>query len=166
MSAVNDDQRLWDLYADGQAGMAIGFDSQDPFLGGLLKVKYVSARPRIVVSFSSESQEQGREVAIGIISTKGVEWEYEQEYRVVRASYTAVQNQDTDPRGFPVYLFAFPPSAVQEVILGNRMAKEREEAVVSILAEPRYKHVRLGKVDLSSSVYKLRIRWLGGGTKA
>jgi hypothetical protein len=160
LSAVNDDPRLWGLYADSQAGIAIGFDSDDAFLGRILKVQYVSERPRISVSRAFESKDEQRRVAAAMISTKGRQWEYEQEYRVVRAAQEADQTQDIDGRGFPVYLFGFPPSAISEVIIGNRMVNDGEKHLRSVIAEPRYRHVRIGRVELGGSHFRLEINWL------
>jgi len=80
------------------------------------------------------------------IFTKAVDWQYEQEWRIIT---THIDNGGPGCRTFPKELLT-------EVIFGARVGKEDKEEVVSWLSE-RKTHVRLSQATLGAGSFILNI---------
>lgn len=157
---------MWSHYADTFAGFVISFDESHSFLttrrgdqddiGGLRKVIYSPERPkmRALIDFSDEHLSTA---SAKFFFTKGKEWAYELEWRVMRFLEEA-DKIDPNPDG-DIHLFTLPPAAVTGVILGHRMKPECRSAIIELLKDDeRYGHVSLSETVLSETSYDVEIR--------
>ena len=106
---------MWAHYADSHRGFVVEFDETSPFfdrrvnendeLRHLSKVTYSSRRPSLTLS----EVEDGSAFLM-----KGVEWEYEVEWRMIAPLADASHVVGTGPEA--VHLFSFPAEAVASVI--------------------------------------------------
>jgi hypothetical protein len=88
-SKVHHEPLLWGHYADNHRGIAIGYDVNDDLL---VPVKYRSHRFEIVYNQKSRALENGDKVVDGLISTKYINWQYEEEVRI----YSDLNDRDKD----------------------------------------------------------------------
>jgi hypothetical protein len=126
LSELADHKLMWAHYAERSTGFVVGFDSENPFFqqrrsevdefGYLRKVHYEEKRPN--VDFANTSSLEWFQV-------KAKEWEYEQEWRIVRPLSDASQHFEQKP--FDIFLFAFPPEAVVEIIAGTHTSAETKD---------------------------------------
>lgn len=153
LSKKPNDALLWSHYADGHRGVCLGFSAEilEIRMGGSYgDVNYTTTPPyfekfleltdefgKFCKPWDNEkfSDEQGKEfynkqvtdlLSIGFY-TKSKKWEYEEEFRL-----TSV------PGNHP-----FPPSALQEVILGAKISKKDETTIRNFLINPIYSHVKI-----------------------
>jgi hypothetical protein len=127
-----DNLLMWSHYAASHEGFVIGFDSTHEYFNQresekkefrhLRKVEYRSMRPSMPLAALD---------GIDIFLVKSVDWEYEQEWRIIFPLENAVEVIPTE--SLPVCLFAFPPEAVIEVIFGSRMHETNKSAIRNIL---------------------------------
>jgi DUF2971 family protein len=73
--------------------------------------------------------------------TKGIDWSYEREWRIIERVECASKTVARNP--YPICLFEFPPSALCEVVFGARMPQEARDAVLETLRQPTLHHVRV-----------------------
>lgn len=108
-------------------------ESGESYLGRPLKVVYSSKRP--------ERESLAKVTTVDMLLTKSKDWEYEQEWRVLRFLY---QPNKTIPHSEgDIHLFAFPPACVKGVIFGCRMPVALKKEMTEFLAsDGRYSHVR------------------------
>lgn len=152
LSATAESELMWSHYADSHRGFVIGFNEQhewfdrrrepeDDFFR-LRSIKYVSERPIHPAMIELDAE--------AIFWTKNDPWAYEQEWRMV----VPLEAPDRQPdRVFgegeaAVHLFAFPPDAVQEVVLGCRAPAALRTRLRELLSEQRYAHVQLSQAVL------------------
>jgi Protein of unknown function (DUF2971) len=86
-SKVHYEPLLWGHYADNHMGIALGYDVHDEFL---IPVKYRSQRFEVIYDQRTRSLKNGKAVVDGLISTKYINWQYEQEVRI----YSNLSNRD------------------------------------------------------------------------
>jgi len=113
MSEVRDNIVMWSHYADHHKGLCLGFSTEN---SGLLraaeKVEYKSTLPVLNVLRASREDVNG-----GLVGTKFSAWDYEREWRVVRAA-TAHQR------------YPLPRGTLVEVVFGWRIpAHDRRQIV-------------------------------------
>lgn len=123
---------MWAHYADSHQGFVVEFDSNAPFFDQrkgpddefrhLRKIIYSERRPSLVLS-ETES--------FSPFLTKGLDWSYEAEWRMMVPLSEASRVIGDGPTG--VHLFAFPRTAIRSVILGCRMAETTKRDIASIL---------------------------------
>ncbi len=152
-----DNLLMWSHYASNHEGFVIGFDSTHKYfdqrkstkdeLRHLRKVEYRAKRPNAPLTALD---------GVDVFLVKSKEWEYEQEWRIMRALPDA--DKDIPAKPFSIYLFEFPAAAVTEVILGSRMA-ESNKLVIRTLLESRteYEHVELFNAIPHKKEFRLRI---------
>jgi hypothetical protein len=135
LSNVWNNPLMWAYYADGHKGFVIGFDTKNAalFPEPPRAVAYSRSRPTIGYGKSFDDS----------VYTKARYWEHEREWRAIRVE----EYPD------PIHLVSFPPEAIKEVILGDRMCDSLQDLIATRLRGD-YKHVRL---------YQLvpdKIRWV------
>lgn len=157
---------MWADYGDCHRGFVIEFDSSSTFfspcaargaIGLLAKVVYTAERPAIIAYDPSLRVEEYAERLIrNVLLTKGLDWEYEQEWRMVLPL--------DDPQGFPhtvidrLHLFPLPSTAVTAVILGARAADATACGVRALLSgRPDFSHVELRQARTSHTTYEVVI---------
>lgn len=148
---------MWAHYADSHRGFVVQFDETSPFfdcrvseddeLRHLRRVTYCSKRPSLTLL----EMENGSAFLM-----KGIEWEYEAEWRMIvpLADASRVLGAGSDA----IHLYNFPPSAVTSVILGCRMLETKRAEIRALLAEsPQYSHVRCTNAEIDKESYLLRV---------
>jgi hypothetical protein len=157
LSAVNSNQLMWAHYADSYRGAAIGFDSQHAFFSKAIQVQYRTERPEIDLGSIPESEEGKRKLAETILATKNISWQYEEEYRLVNAIPMLEETPAKDSAGFTVFVGAFPSEAIREVLLGYRIDRDHEKAIVELLAN-KYPSARLRRGVLNKESYEVTFK--------
>jgi len=157
LTQVNDSLLMWAHYADSHRGFVVEFDesssffdcrvSQDDELRHLRKVTYCVNRPSLVLADVED---------FSALVTKGTDWEYEAEWRMLMplASASHVLGEGAEA----IHLFGFPPAAVKSVILGCRMTSTKKAEIRQILSEsPGYGHLKCLEAQISNEHYRLAI---------
>ena len=148
---------MWAHYADSHRGFVVQFDEASPFfdrrvseddeLRHLRQVTYSSKRPSLTLS----EVEDGSAFLM-----KGVEWEYEAEWRMIVPLADASHVMGTGPEA--IHLFSFPAQAVTSVILGCRMLEAKKAEIQALLAAlPQYAHTRCVHAAIDNENYLLRV---------
>lgn len=151
-----DNLLMWSHYAASHEGFVIGFDSNHPYFnekkgpddefGYLRQVKYCETRPTLVMIEMSGTD---------ILLVKSTQWDYEQEWRIIRPLQEA--NKIIQADSCPIHLFQFPMTAVKEVILGCRMSEKRKQEIKAILTSESFQHVRVRQAEPDELEFKLNI---------
>jgi hypothetical protein len=148
---------MWAHYANGHQGFVIEFDDRHPWfekgyedfaeLGHLREVRYLERRPHAGMDELDE---------VDILLTKSVEWEYEQEMRLVMPLHTCTRRLPASP--FDICLFALPPGCVAGITLGCRASRATEDRLRQILsADGRYSHAVLRRAEVDGSAFRLNV---------
>ena len=147
------DSLLWGYYGDGGYGYLIHFnpahkwfwaqkEPRDDFRH-LRRVSYVSERPQKYVVETNAND---------ILYTKGIEWEHEKEWRIIRNFNDAAVKLGPDQYGKDVLLFAIPPDCIKSVVIGYRANPKSTEKVRAIISgNPALAHVSFQKAILTDS---------------
>ena len=158
LSEKCDNLLMWAHYAQSHSGLVIGFDGEHEYfhqqLGSddefryIRKVRYSDIRPRVDLTTIED--------AADIFLTKSREWEYEQEWRIMRPLQDATEVRSIDNQ--TIHLFSFPPTCVREVILGYRIsALNRLEIRESLANDEQYSHVKLYDAVIDIRDYKVNM---------
>jgi hypothetical protein len=95
-----------------------------------IPVEYVEERPRKYLdSYKSER------VPLAELCSKSIEWNYEQEVRVVRALRDCKKTDHVDIRGFPVFTLDIPREAIVTVALGERTPVVQQKEIYDLLRD-------------------------------
>jgi hypothetical protein len=148
LSETPTDSLLWGYYGQGGYGILIRFDPQHKWFWAqqdekddfrhLRQVAYVSDRaPKYVLET----------IGVEALYSKGIEWEHEKEWRIIRNFNDAAQKVGPDEYGKDVLLFAIPPDCVQGIVIGYRAKPE----VVSQLREIVARNSSLSHVHFESA---------------
>jgi len=152
-----DNLLMWAHYADSHRGFVIEFDEYSPFfdrrvspddeLRHLRKVSYNAKRPSLTLAdvedFSS-------------LMTKGTDWQYEAEWRMMMPLDAASKIVKNGPHA--VHLYKFPADAITSVILGCRMDAQKKEEIKQVLADsPHFEHVRCVEAEIDNEHYRVRV---------
>jgi hypothetical protein len=118
---------MWGHYTEYHQGFAIELNPQHPFIQGLQvqKISYSENRPLIGSNDSS--------------ATKGIEWEYEKEYRITELFSNLEKRPDYNKTERSIEL---PLDCVRAVYFGLRMDKIEREKMVSLLQKEGWEHVK------------------------
>lgn len=105
-------------------GLFIEFDEEHEFFTGLFDIEYREYRPKKDIGsyLSGESP-----IPIAELCVKPKDWEYEQEYRIVRNLSECKKVGDYN--GFPVYVKDVPMDAIKSITLGERMPVEQQREI-------------------------------------
>ena len=138
---------MWSHYAKNHEGALIELDSEEPNLFHAdgeftVKVEYKNEKPSFV---HSRDVGQFREDLLRVAGTKSLDWQYEEEVRLVFAKTDCVQD-------------CFVPiarSAVKSVIFGCRSPSAFRAQILDFLTHGEYKHVAVYQAALSKTRYEL-----------
>jgi hypothetical protein len=161
LTEKSDNLLMWSHYASAHEGYVIGFDSAHPYFDQrkspedefrhLRKVEYRAARPTAPLATLD---------GVDIFLVKSVEWEYEQEWRIMRPLADAAETIPGVP--LPICLFDYPAAAVLEVILGARMDATRAAAVVAALKQGgHFSHVEVFRATPDEAEGKIAFKRIG-----
>jgi len=146
---------MWAHYADSHQGFVVEFDADSPFfdqrkspkddLRHLRKVVYREQRPSLVLSEMED---------FSPFLTKGVDWRYEAEWRMMIPLSSASAVIGDGPTA--VHLFEFPRSAIRSVILGCRMLEAKEEEIRRVLRSvDEFNDVLCLRAQINETHYRL-----------
>lgn len=126
---------LWAHYGDNHRGMCLVFDVPKEKENGLYKVNYQELFPDIDLTDDANSHEEIKT----IVTTKSIEWKYENEYRQVFIMKNMLQE--------------FPGELV-EIIFGCRTPYDDIKMVTNI-ALSKNPNIIISKMHINSSGYNL-----------
>ena len=132
---------MWSHYADSHKGICMKFDVlADPsaFFAGY-KVNYEVEYP----IWNHVRSDTGQSVT-NLLTTKAKQWEYEQEYRVLKIG---------DPGNH-----SFAPSALVEIIFGLRCAADYIDDVKRLTNNSRTGHVAFSRTVTAANRFALELR--------
>lgn len=93
-----------------------------------VKVEYVEERPkRHIDSYKSAP------IPLSELCAKSVEWQYEQEVRIIRALHDCNKTEVLDTRGFPVFTAEVPLDAIHFVSMGERTPVPQQKEIFQLL---------------------------------
>ncbi len=152
-----DNLLMWAHYAQQHTGFVIEFDGDDAFFhqrrtesdefGYLRKVNYAQNRPNVVLTKVS---------SVDMFLTKSVDWEYEQEWRMLQPLKDADHTKMID--GEAIHLFRVPPTSITGVIFGARMnVDKRNEVITTLTNSSDLSHLRISEAVLDERKFKLNI---------
>jgi hypothetical protein len=154
LSSRRDSLLMWAHYSAAHAGFVIGLDathrtfSRPPFRVGeasrLRKVSYSTERPSRTLTELSPSE---------LLFTKSQEWAYEEEWRALELLNDAAETKAGTP--WSIHLFELPAACIREVILGCRVTTDTDARIQSVLAQDRYRGVRLFRADVDDRHFGL-----------
>jgi hypothetical protein len=88
------------------------------------------------------------------IMTKGKDWEYEGEWRMLMPlDYADVMAWPVID--WPIYLFAVPPSAVKTIILGCNANTDLIAHALTLRAHPETEHIGITKASVDAQNFLL-----------
>lgn len=127
-----DNLLMWAHYADSHQGFVVEFDADAPFFDQrkgaddefrhLRKVIYSDRRPNLILSETD---------GFSPFVTKGLDWSYEAEWRMMLPLSEASHVIGEGPTG--IHLFGFPRSIIRSVIFGCRITEETKRDIAGVL---------------------------------
>jgi len=148
---------MWAHYADSHQGFVVEFDSDAPFFDQrkgpddefrhLRKVIYSDRRPSLILSESD---------TFSPFLTKGPDWSYEAEWRMMLPLFEANHVIGEGPTG--VHLFEYPRTVIRAVILGCRMTEETKRGITNVLQTvDELKNVQCYQTAIDEEHYRLQL---------
>lgn len=148
---------MWSHYAASHEGFVLGFDSTNKYFDQkmslsdefrhLRKVEYRSQRPNAPLTALD---------GVDVFLVKNKDWEYEQEWRIMRPLTDAVETISAEP--FPIHLFAYPPSALVEVVIGARMRETHRVALLDVIRREQFNHVEIFQALPDEKEFKIVLK--------
>ena len=146
---------MWAHYADSHQGFAIEFNSSNIFFDRrkteeddfrhLRKVIYSKERPNIVLSELD---------TFAPFLTKGLEWSYESEWRIMDHLETASKIIGEGPSA--IHLFEFPKSAIKRVIFGCKISESKKDEILKIIESSKnYQQIACVQAQIHESKFEL-----------
>lgn len=152
---------MWSHYAAEHKGYVLGFDSTHPYfnqrknpsdeLRYLRKVAYTKERPKINLMNTN---------GVELFLNKGMNWQYELEWRIMRPFNEATEVIDRKPH--PIYLFSFPTGAISELIFGHRMSEKNKSIIKrKLIEDTEYSNLKLYQAQLDKIEYMINLVKIG-----
>ncbi len=146
-----DNLLMWAHYADSHRGFLIEFDADADFFhnqrsghdefGYLRQVVYTEKRPSIILS----------KMDFSVFLTKGLEWQYEREWRMFMPIKQADKIFDNG-----VSLFSFPKKMIKSIYLGANISDTTTQEILKILKnDVEYSRVICKKAEIDPQNYAL-----------
>lgn len=149
---------MWSHYAKSHKGVVMEFrPSYKPFTKGVLKkVNYDSKRFDFSIKDYSSNLDMEK-LVFSLLATKGVDWKYEEEYRLI---YDIKENRDEqiwrDTFNNPCVKLDY--ESIKSIYIGRRASEEDIQALKSILIEYNLdSKIDVHNVRLSHKGYKIEI---------
>lgn len=152
LSSEGDNHLMWAHYADKHRGILFELDLDSLFpLGSsndgtltrhLFPIEYSHLRP--ILSFHNPGKPA--------LLTKGIEWEYEKEWRVMfhipQLHRDIINNKE-------VFFTDLPPLNIRKVFLGCNISDADAQRIKGILSDSRFAHIELFKKRLHPKEFRL-----------
>ncbi|MBK6903809.1 MAG: DUF2971 domain-containing protein [Saprospirales bacterium] len=132
---------LWSHYADRHRGVALEFEVKD---NTAEKVRYQKSRTKITLEKLSNSPEDDFEIKL--LTTKYVEWKYEQEYRLFFDKRQIYKEGD-------FFFVDFNPELRLTGIIAGPLCKIQESEIKRYL--PKGKSIRFAKSRLAFKTFQV-----------
>jgi hypothetical protein len=147
---------MWAHYADRHRGFVVGFRSdllRRGYAGSeFLKVSYGMERPLVPHPYVAPPD---RDQLITAISQKSLEWQYEEEWRLLIDIKHLRKGED--PANANLYL-PVRPEAIDQVIFGSRCSNTLASRIENAIAStPTLRTVRRFKARLNPKLFKIVI---------
>lgn len=151
LTKKNDNLLMWAHYANEHKGFVVEFDRKNKFFEskekdnfiykGIQKVTYSSVREYNFLVDNSWDE---------ILLTKSKEWEYENEYRIIRRLL------ESDERKGNVFLFKFSKNLIKSIYCGCNMEDGNKQEIIKIIKEDKeLNHIKVFEMKTSDKYYKL-----------
>src|SRR5260370_21726204 len=145
---------MWAHYAAAHTGFVIGFSDPNDILAidsphrHVAKVRYAVERPSRSTFEESTNDE--------LLLTKSIEWEYEQEWRILDSLYSA---DGEAPRSAPSrWRFKTRRESIAQIIVGCRASDEFVKEIEHVLdTNKAYAHVEQRRYFRDRRDYRLRL---------
>lgn len=155
LSETPTDSLLWGCYGDGGYDSLIRFNSRHEWFWAqqneeddfrhLRQVAYVAARaPKYVIEIKGTDA----------LYSKGIEWEHEREWRIIRNFNfnDAAQKVGPDQYGRDVLLFSIPPDCIHGIVIGYRARSEAASKLREIVARnPALSHIQFERAVIRTN---------------
>ncbi|MCP1120688.1 DUF2971 domain-containing protein [Robbsia andropogonis] len=132
LSKSSNSNLMWSHYADQYQGAVIAFDADHEFFTGQVTVEYVDERPKKHIEAYKTAP-----IPLSELCAKSVEWQYEQEVRIIRALRDCNKAEITDVRGFPVFTLEVPQEAINFVSMGERTPVSHQKEIFQLIHKTR-----------------------------
>jgi hypothetical protein len=155
-----DNHLMWSHYAQNHQGFVIEFDESHKYFhqqksfdewelfGYLKKVEYRTERPQSIELVDMS--------LVDVFWVKGKEWEYEEEWRMLRHLRDA--GTTIESAAGNIYLFPIEPSCIRSVIFGCQMSQDKKLELMEILSRDEcYSHVKRYQAVRKERDYGLEI---------
>jgi hypothetical protein len=162
---------MWPHYGDSHRGFVVEFDTSSPFFSQERPPEHIDASEEEAIQFAEEygmlrivtyNSERPSVVAtklsFDLLLTKGLDWKYEDEWRMLMPLQYADEKGASDNLGFPVYLFKIPPRAITKVIVGCAAAPKLLARALSIRDRVDTQHVTIEKAQVDERHFQLHFR--------
>ncbi|OJV19142.1 MAG: hypothetical protein BGO21_20775 [Dyadobacter sp. 50-39] len=177
LTRSNDSGSMWSRYAEEHKGFVIEFDTHNPFLYNFdssyakfvypTPIQYCEERPSFAaMDFAYLINPAGLasyfdEMIQKTVFVKGLEWQHEDETRVIRALRQAKKKISIGDQR--IHLFGFESSLIKNIYLGYQCTPKTKSDVLAICREDRYKHVTVFKQQLPSLGYSFDFKQIRKG---
>ena len=151
---------MWSHYANNHKGICIEFDTENSFFQGkfscdynpnigiIRKVDYRAERPLFI-----DPQELVNSTEFWFI--KSLEWQYEDEYRLLLPIDNAIQKPiETAPQNNDLLFYEISPKLIKSVTLGCQMPVETKQEVFSLCTDLG---IKVRECFIHATEYKLHI---------
>lgn len=129
---------MWSHYSNSHKGFCIGFNTKiliETLKCGIGKVIYQEQIPKFRFNESIE------DFVIKLLGTKGIVWNYENEYRIIK-SLSANKS------------FTLPKEAISEIVLGCNMDLKTKFEIIEFI-KLNLNHCRVYEIKKSNRLFKL-----------
>lgn len=162
-SSERDNLLMWAHYGKWHTGIVIGFATANSFFRDrLYRVNYSKRRPTIRLSHAVSSDELETTITWQpseddfrqVLTTKSEHWHYESEWRLIRKFSECRRTKSRSG----IHVLSVPQSAICEVIMGVRLAKEHQDGLPALLGRCGYAtSVRLLPARLNAELFTLEV---------
>lgn len=146
LSAVQNNILMWSHYCNSNQGVVLEFNTDNDFFKPLLKIEYSENPPELNLA-NWEEIEKNPSLGMPILTTKSLDWEYEQEYRVYKNFSHSDYYIGNDSLGLPIYLYKFPTESITKIIFGLNTPKKVIDEIVELCPSEKYPNLSFSKVS-------------------
>lgn len=163
---------MWSHYGESHFGFAVEFDTSASFFNQLTPPAHVTATIEDTEAFT---REYGRlrfvdyradrpsvsvtEMSFDILMTKGIDWAYEREWRMLMPPiYANVCAQDN--KGMPIHLFEIPANAIKAVLLGCNSEQDLIDKAIALKNHAETEHIQIKKAKVDERLFQINFEEL------
>jgi hypothetical protein len=158
LSEIPDNELMWAHYADRHTGLVLCFDEKHSFFNRRRTENDEFYFVREVCYSDSPAVSLATIDGDALLITKGTEWSYEKEWRMLVPLQDATRSLTIG--GDTVHLFAFPPDALRGIILGAHASHDTETCVQKILNDrPQLGHIQMTRAIIDLVARSVKVSW-------